>query len=160
MQAGPKGETDTELAAKRRKMGLAADAGKVATPSSSSPAPVSALHDEMLTDKNKSGDTIVSHSPKKSTTMALQQSPSLKQQTIRPLAPLGTPVPLNRYKLDNRPTGFRILPPVPSGFANVSLSLSLSLQGKTIFFFFALILSLCIYFCIYQSMCLCINPDH
>lgn len=120
-QAGPKGEADTELAAKRRKMGLAADIGKVATPTSSSPTPVSALHDEMLTDKNKSGDTIVSHSPKTSTTTALQQSPSLKQQTIRPLAPLGTPVPPNRYKLDNRPTGFRILPPLPSGFANAAV---------------------------------------
>ncbi|KAM5581752.1 zinc finger CCCH domain-containing protein 41 [Rosa sericea] len=120
-QAGPKVEADTELAAKRRKVGLAADIGKVATPSSTSPAPVSTLHDEMLTDKNTSGETIVSYSPKTSTTMALQQSPSLKHQTIRPLAPLGTPVPLNRYKLDNRPTGFRILPPLPSGFANVAV---------------------------------------
>jgi RNA-binding protein 26 len=116
-------------------MGLAADIGKVATPSSSSPTPVSALHDEMLTDKNKSGDTIVSHSPKTSTTTALQQSPSLKQQTIRPLAPLGTPVPPNRYKLDNRPTGFRILPPLPSGFANVSLFLSLFEERKILFYF-------------------------
>lgn len=156
MQAGPKVEADTELAAKRRKMGLAADVGKVATPNSSSPAPVSALHDEMLTDKNKSGDTIVSHSPKTSTTTALQQSPSLKQQTIRPLAPLGTPVPLNRYKLDNRPTGFRILPPLPSGFANVSLVLSLSSRKDKFYFIFAVILSLCIY----QSMSLCINSDH
>ncbi|XP_004304651.1 PREDICTED: zinc finger CCCH domain-containing protein 41 [Fragaria vesca subsp. vesca] len=122
-QGGPKGEADTELAAKRRKVGLAADADKVATPSSSSPTPtpVSALADEMLTDKNQSGDTVVSHSPKASTAMTLQQSPTLKHQMIRPSVPLGTPVPLNRYKLDNRPTGFRILPPLPSGFANVTV---------------------------------------
>ncbi|XP_050383611.1 zinc finger CCCH domain-containing protein 41 [Argentina anserina] len=118
---GPKGEADTELAAKRRKVGLVAEVGKVDTPNSSNLNPASALHDELLTDKNKSGDTVLYHSPKTSTTTVLQQSPSLKHQTIRPLASLGTPVPLNRYKLDNRPTGFRILPPLPSGFANVAV---------------------------------------
>ncbi|KAM2682804.1 hypothetical protein EV1_044505 [Malus domestica] len=117
---GPKGETDTEQAAKRPKVGTTTEAGKAVTPNSSNPSPADAMHAEM-TDKNKSGESIVSCSPKPSTPVVLQQSPSLKLQTIRPLGPLGSPSPLNRYKLDNRPTGFKILPPLPAGFANVAI---------------------------------------
>ncbi|KAM0958056.1 hypothetical protein EV1_023156 [Malus domestica] len=117
---GPKGETDTEQAAKRPKVGTTTEADKAATPSSSNPAPADAMHAEM-TDRNKSGENILSGSPKTSSPVMLQQSPSLKLQTIRPLGPLGPPSPFNRYKLDNRPTGFIILPPLPVGFANVAI---------------------------------------
>lgn len=120
---GPKGEADIEQAAKRPKVGITADVGKVANPKSSNPTPMEELHAEM-TDKNKCVENVVSCSPKTSTTMVLQQSTSLKQLSIRPLGSIGTPSPVNRYKLDNRPTAFRILPPLPAGFANVSLSLS------------------------------------
>ncbi|PQQ00895.1 zinc finger CCCH domain-containing protein 41 [Prunus yedoensis var. nudiflora] len=111
---GPKGEADIEQAAKRPKVGITADVGKVANPKSSNPTPMEELHAEM-TDKNKCVENVVSCSPKNSTTMVLQQSTSLKQLSIRPLGSIGTPSPVNRYKLDNRPTAFRILPPLPAG---------------------------------------------
>lgn len=104
---GPKGEADIEQAAKRPKVGITADVGKVANPKSSNPTPMEELHAEM-TDKNKCVENVVSCSPKTSTTMVLQQSTSLKQLSIRPLGSIGTPSPVNRYKLDNRPTAFRI----------------------------------------------------
>ncbi|KAH0984704.1 hypothetical protein GBA52_011881 [Prunus armeniaca] len=117
---GPKGEADVEQAAKRPKVGITADVGKVANLKSSNPTPMEELHAEM-TDKNKCVENVVSCSPKTSTTMVLQQSTSLKQLSIRPLGSIGTPSPVNRYKLDNRPTAFRILPPLPAGFANVAI---------------------------------------
>ncbi|XP_059284676.1 zinc finger CCCH domain-containing protein 41-like [Lycium ferocissimum] len=48
------------------------------------------------------------------------QEPSCLRQSIRPLAPHGAPFVFNRYKLDNRPTAFKVLPPMPSGLANVA----------------------------------------
>lgn len=42
------------------------------------------------------------------------------KSSFRPQAPAGTPFVVNRFKLDNRPTGFRVVPPLPSGLADVS----------------------------------------
>ncbi|KAF3655289.1 putative trithorax group protein osa-like [Capsicum annuum] len=49
------------------------------------------------------------------------QEPSSLRLSIRPLAPHGAPFVFNRYKLDNRPTAFKVLPPMPSGLANVAV---------------------------------------
>ncbi|CAN4091567.1 unnamed protein product [Withania somnifera] len=49
------------------------------------------------------------------------QEPSSLRQSIRPLAPHGAPFVFNRYKLDNRPTAFKVLPRMPSGLANVAV---------------------------------------
>ncbi|GAA0163410.1 RNA metabolism protein [Lithospermum erythrorhizon] len=50
---------------------------------------------------------------------AIQASMSPKP-SFRPLAPLGGPFTIKRFKLDNRPTSFMIMPPLPSSFENVS----------------------------------------
>lgn len=135
MQAtGTKGESDTEQPSKRPKVGIAADASKATTPRSSDSVPVvTSTHAETLTDKNK-GENTVSHSPKMNTTAVLQDSTSLKQQPVRPFAPVGSPFLVNRYKLDNRPTAFRILPPLPVGFANVRFSIPLPGAQKILIF--------------------------
>ena len=85
-----------------------------------------------MTDKNKLTENVVSHSPKSNTTMAFQESMSSKRQS-RQSAPVGHPFLMNKYKLDNRPTAFRVIPPLPSGFADVSRSLSFSSSGIIVF---------------------------
>ncbi|KAI9176304.1 hypothetical protein LWI28_001022 [Acer negundo] len=118
--AGGKGEVVTEQAAKRLKVGVAADPAKAVARSSDAGGAVSSPRIEMMSDKNKTMENVVSQSPKSTTAMVLQESTSYKQQ-IRPLAPVGPPFLMNRYKLDNRPTTFRILPPLPAGFADVAV---------------------------------------
>ncbi|KAG6394248.1 hypothetical protein SASPL_144831 [Salvia splendens] len=39
---------------------------------------------------------------------------------FRPQAPIGTPFVASRFKLDNRPTVFKVVPPLPSDLANVA----------------------------------------
>lgn len=130
---GPKGESDSEQVAKRPKLGIAADVAKAATPRPSDPAPiVVSPHYEMSLDKNLSGENNVSHSPKTNTTEPVQEPISSKQQAVCPLTPVGAPFLMNRYKLDNRPTAFRICPPLPAGLANVTLSLPLSPPNKSL----------------------------
>ncbi|KAK6256428.1 hypothetical protein SCA6_017733 [Theobroma cacao] len=117
--SGVKGDLMTEQAAKRQKVGIAADPAKASTPMSSEPGASAATPCTIgMTEKNKSMENVVSHSPKSNTTMALQESMSSKQQS-RPSAPAGHPFLMNRYKLDNRPPAFRVIPPLPSGFADV-----------------------------------------
>ncbi|KAH7577320.1 hypothetical protein ACOSQ2_001841 [Xanthoceras sorbifolium] len=118
--SGGKGEVVTEQAAKRLKVGVAADPAKAAARSSDAGGAVSSPRIEMMSDKNKTMEIVVSQSPKSTTAMALQESTSYKHQ-IRPLAPVGPPFLMNKYKLDNRPTMFRILPPLPAGFADVAV---------------------------------------
>ena len=131
--SGVKGDILTEQAAKRQKVGITADPAKASTPSSSEPSASATTPCTIgMADKNKSIENIVSHSPKSNTPMALQESMSSKQQS-RPSAPVGHPFLMNRYKLDNRPTAFRVTPPLPSGFADVSRSLSFSSSGIIVF---------------------------
>ena len=127
MQAtGLKGEVGAEQAAKRLKVGMSGDAAKAAAPRCTDPSiVVGSPQTEITLDKNKSADNVVPQSSKENSDMVLQE-PTILKQSLRSLALGGTPSPLNRYKLDNRPTGFRILAPLPTGLANVSLSLSLS----------------------------------
>ncbi|XP_022752236.1 zinc finger CCCH domain-containing protein 41-like [Durio zibethinus] len=119
--SGPKGDLLTEQASKRQKVGTIADPAKVSTPSSSEPGASGAtLCTIGMTDKSKSMENAVSHSPKSNTPIPLQESMSSKQQS-HPSAPVGHPFPTNKYNLDNRPTAFRVTPPLPSGFADVDI---------------------------------------
>lgn len=109
---GLKGEVATEQAAKRPKTSMASDVAKLASPQSSdADIGMSSPHAESTVDKNKQLVNAVSQSPKPSTRL---QEPTGLKQSIQPL------VSVNRYKLDNRPTAFRIIPPLPVGLANVT----------------------------------------
>ncbi|XP_058778643.1 zinc finger CCCH domain-containing protein 41-like [Vicia villosa] len=111
---GPKGEVVTEQSAKRLKTSMASDVVKLASPQSSdADIGMSSPHAETTVDKNKQLVKTASQSPKANTPMRLQEPTGLRQ-SIQPS------VPVNRYKLDNRPTAFRIIPPLPVGLANVA----------------------------------------
>ncbi|MBA0666037.1 hypothetical protein Goklo_002494, partial [Gossypium klotzschianum] len=124
--SGVKGDLPTEQAAKKQKVGIAADPAKASTPSLSEPgAPTTIPCTVGMIYKNKSTENVGSHGPTSNATMSLQESKSSKQQS-RPSASTGYPFLMNKYKLDNRPTAFRVIPPLPSGFADVSHSISSS----------------------------------
>ncbi|KAA3464317.1 zinc finger CCCH domain-containing protein 41-like [Gossypium australe] len=119
--SGVKGDLPTEQAAKKQKVGIAADPAKASTPSLSEPGAHTTIPCTVgMTDKNKSTENVGSHGPTSNATMSLQESKSSKQQ-YRPSAPTGYPFLMNKYKLDNRPTAFRVIPPLPSGFADVDV---------------------------------------
>ncbi|KAI9075557.1 hypothetical protein K1719_042463 [Acacia pycnantha] len=103
---GLKGEVVTEQAAKRLKTGMSADvnSGFCMAPSQA----------ETIADKNNTLGNLVSQSPKATAIIAQQESTALKPP-IRPYAPV------NRYKLDNRPTSFKIIPPLPAGLENAAV---------------------------------------
>ncbi|KAI4348188.1 hypothetical protein L6164_008942 [Bauhinia variegata] len=110
---GVKGEIVTEHAAKRTKLDTAADVAKLASPQSTdSVFGTVSPHAETMVDKNKPLVYTASQSPKASPTMKLQESTSFKQ-------PILSLAPVNKYKLDNRPTTFRVTAPLPAGLANV-----------------------------------------
>lgn len=92
---GVRGEVTAEPASKRHKTGItASDIVKAATPRSADPGSgVASPHAEMV-DKNKTVENVVS--------------------------PVGPPFLMNKYKLDNRPTAFKIISPLPVGLANVA----------------------------------------
>lgn len=114
--SGVKG--DTEQAAKRQKVDIAVDPAKASTPRSSGPCASAATPCTMgVTDMDKSTENILSHSPKS------------KRQSCQS-APVGIhPFVLNKYKLDNRPTAFRVISPLPSDFAHVGCSLLFLVWG-------------------------------
>ncbi|KAK7266049.1 hypothetical protein RIF29_18688 [Crotalaria pallida] len=112
---GLKGEVVTEQAAKRPKTGAASDVAKSASPrSSDTDLSMISPHEEKTPDKSKQLVNAISQSPKASTTLRLQESLGVKQ-------PIQPSVLANRYKLDNRPTTFRIIPPLPDGLGNVTV---------------------------------------
>ena len=114
--SGLKGELSNEQATKRLKLGTASDVAKLASPPLSSDADVgiTSPNAEAAADKNKQLVNTVSQSPKTSTAARLQEPTGLKH----PIQPL---MPVNRYKLDNRPAAFRIIPPLPASLTNVSI---------------------------------------
>ncbi|GMJ09372.1 hypothetical protein HRI_004606400 [Hibiscus trionum] len=72
-----------------------------------------------MTNENNLTENIASHEPTSNTTLLLQECKSSKQQS-RPSAVVWHPY-LSKYKLDNRPTAFKVIPPLPSGFADVDV---------------------------------------
>ncbi|KAK8716073.1 hypothetical protein V6N13_043392 [Hibiscus sabdariffa] len=114
---GVKGDLPTEQAAKRQKVGVAAD--PATTPSVSEPGASSTIPCTVwMTDKNNSTDNIASQGPTSNTTLSLQECKSSKQQS-HPSA-VGH-LHLSKYKLDNRPTAFSVIPSLPSGLPDVDV---------------------------------------
>uniref|UniRef100_A0A1D1XTC9 Zinc finger CCCH domain-containing protein 27 n=1 Tax=Anthurium amnicola TaxID=1678845 RepID=A0A1D1XTC9_9ARAE len=110
-----KAEIVTDRAMKKQKIDPGAEVIKISTPKPTNANTVG-MHQqpEKAHDKGISGDTVVSPSSKVSSTI-LQQSPrSLKATNYTPA------LFVNRFKLDNRPTAFRIMPPLPADLANVA----------------------------------------
>lgn len=73
---------------------------------------------EAVSDNSRSTEN-AEHSCSMPCATVATEEPSSLRQSIPPLAPHGAPFVSNRYKLDNRPTAFKVLPPMPSGLANV-----------------------------------------
>ncbi|PIA29305.1 hypothetical protein AQUCO_06100076v1 [Aquilegia coerulea] len=115
-----KGVATAEQGAKRLKVGMRTDLAKSVT--SNPISSVTAGHlpgAEKTAEKNHSVEKIMSPSSKVNSAMVLQSPKNLKHST-RASSSLGTPV-ANRFKLDNRSTSFRILPPLPADFADVAI---------------------------------------
>ncbi|KVI09192.1 zinc finger CCCH domain-containing protein 41-like isoform X1 [Cynara cardunculus var. scolymus] len=118
---GLKGEIEPEKAAKRQKLGTVADSTKAATTSSSDPeTTLSSPRTEVVGNGKKYLESAMPQSSKSTATVALQESPVLKQ-SVRPLAPIGPSVVANRFKLDNRPTAFSIISTLPKDLADVTV---------------------------------------
>ncbi|XP_031094352.1 zinc finger CCCH domain-containing protein 41 [Ipomoea triloba] len=121
MASGLKDEGPSDQVAKRPKVEKVADFAKAETSSSTEPdIAVSSQHTEVVPDSNRSANNALLSCSKSSSPVATSEPSSLKQ-SIRPLAPVGAPFIFNRYKLDNRPTAFKINPPIPSGLANAAV---------------------------------------
>ncbi|CAN4079206.1 unnamed protein product [Withania somnifera] len=101
--------------------GIGSNSGDVESSSPAEPSnAVSSPHSEATPFRSRSTEN-AEPSCSKSFVIVTAQEASNSEQSIRPLAPVGAPFILNRYKLDNRPTAFKILPPLPSGLANVDV---------------------------------------
>ncbi|KAK9061707.1 hypothetical protein SSX86_018890 [Deinandra increscens subsp. villosa] len=108
-----KGEIEPEQVAKKQKLGIVTDSKKVETVLSSSSA-------EVTGNGNKSTDSAVPQRSKSTAVVALQDQPVLKPP-LRPLPPTGLLVATSRFKLDNRPTAFKIISSLPTDLANVAV---------------------------------------
>lgn len=116
-----RGDLPSEHGAKRHKPATVADDGKAATPRSSECSTVVASPlAEVMSERDKSAENVQQSS--KQSTFVAPQEPLSSKHSVRPLAPAGASFVMNRFKLDNRPTMFKIIPPLPIGLANVSLS--------------------------------------
>lgn len=126
--SGVKGEVIAEQAAKRQKLGLEADAAKAVTPRSSDVAAVTersfatadamaSSNDEVVDNENKLVEGATQGSRDTSSLISIEGSSSMNQLNLSS-TPAGFPY-IHRYKLDNRPTTFKILPPLPASFASV-----------------------------------------
>ncbi|KAL8193530.1 hypothetical protein R6Q57_026665 [Mikania cordata] len=107
----PKVEIEPEQVAKKQKLG--SDLKKTETMLSSSGA-------EMTGNGNKSEESAVPQRSKSMAVVALQEPPVLKS-SLRPLLNIGPLVATNRFKLDNRPTAFKIISSLPIDLANVAV---------------------------------------
>ncbi|KAL3526396.1 hypothetical protein ACH5RR_011052 [Cinchona calisaya] len=118
---GRKDEVASDQPSTRHKGGTDVDVPKLEmSRSSDSGTNVSSPQAELTTDSGRSAENAVIHGSKANSAITLPETSILKP-SIRPLAPLGAPSVIDRFKLDNRPTAFKILPPLPTGLANVSV---------------------------------------
>lgn len=100
---GVKGEIEHEQVAKRQKLGTVTS---------------SSIDSETVQGNgNKLMETVVSQSSKSS----VVQEPPLLKPSLRPLIPIGQSVVTNRFKLDNRPTAFKVVSILPNDLANVTV---------------------------------------
>lgn len=75
----------------------------------------SSPRDGMSIENTRSEHHYVTHTSTSAMPIHEPLKPSFRLQ-----APIGTPFAANRFKLDNRPTVFKVVPPLPSDLANVS----------------------------------------
>ncbi|XP_076925842.1 zinc finger CCCH domain-containing protein 41-like [Bidens hawaiensis] len=116
----PKGEVASEQLAKKQKLGILADSVKAASPSGGGlDAIVPSVQDEVAGTTSNVGLS-GKQSFKTNLALVLPESSSLKSSSLS-LVNLGSPVGNNRFKLDNRPTAFTVVPPLPDGLARVSV---------------------------------------
>ncbi|XP_010251129.1 PREDICTED: zinc finger CCCH domain-containing protein 27-like isoform X1 [Nelumbo nucifera] len=113
-----KGDADAKHVLKRHKVGSVTPSSKTATPRSLNPYTAGSQTPLEKTIDN-CGDNSASPNSKTSSAVVLRSPKSLKQPSCP--APVGSSFIVNRFKLDNRPTTFRILPPLPADFANVAV---------------------------------------
>lgn len=120
-----KGEMAVEQAVKRPKVETVTDVIKSSTPSHMNPVVAGTQPEaEKASEQSNFGENIgISSSPKpnSSSMQHMQQSPGSLKQPSRLPPSVGSPFLVNRFKLDNRPTAFTVVPPLPADFANVSL---------------------------------------
>ncbi|KAI7739558.1 hypothetical protein M8C21_014562 [Ambrosia artemisiifolia] len=108
-----KGEIEPEQVAKKQKLGNVADSTKTETILASPGA-------EAIGNGNKSSESFVPQRSKSTAAVAQQEPPVLKP-SLRPMPPVGPLVVTNRFKLDNRPTAFKIVSILPDDLANVAV---------------------------------------
>ncbi|KAE8710027.1 zinc finger family protein [Hibiscus syriacus] len=124
--SGVKSELLSGQAAKRQKVEVVADPAKASSSSEPGAFVVSPCTVGMM-DKNKSTE----NSPKSNPMALLEPTSSMQVSCVS--APVRYPVMMNKYKLDNRPTAFRVIPPLPPGFADVDvLKLHFSQYGDLV----------------------------
>ncbi|OVA19885.1 RNA recognition motif domain [Macleaya cordata] len=121
-QAVPvKSESTTQQVGKKHKVEMVTDIAKSATPKPTHPGRAGVRPEvEKMRDKNSLGENLASPSSKTNSTAVLQSARSLMPSS-HPSAPQVSPFLVNRFKLDNRPTSFRILPPLPADLVNVAI---------------------------------------
>ncbi|KAL2926893.1 Zinc finger CCCH domain-containing protein 41 [Bienertia sinuspersici] len=116
---GVKGDVSAGQAVKKQKVEISADVPKsVSTKSTDANASGPSLQVDEIVDKNVNMENLASQKSKSNSADVLQDPPNLKH-TVRPMASSAPVFPVNRYKLDNRPTTIRINAPLPVAFANV-----------------------------------------
>ncbi|KAK1440889.1 hypothetical protein QVD17_06722 [Tagetes erecta] len=106
-----KGEIEPEHVAKKQKLGTVADSTK-AEASSSSPGA------EVMGNGNM--ESIVPQRSKSTAAVALQEPPLLKP-LLRSFPPVVPSIVTNPFKLDNRPTAFKIISALPNDLVNVAV---------------------------------------
>ncbi|KAI3845250.1 hypothetical protein MKW98_009316 [Papaver atlanticum] len=116
-----KGEATAQQIGKKQQVGAATDIVKSVTPHStnSSKAMLKPGVDKSQ-DINSLGENL-SFPGSKIISPAAVQSPRTLMPTSHPSVAGVSSFSANRFKLDNRPTTFRILPPVPADLANVAV---------------------------------------
>ncbi|XP_042025358.1 zinc finger CCCH domain-containing protein 41-like [Salvia splendens] len=75
----------------------------------------SSPRDSMSIENTQSAQHSVTHTSTSTMHIYEPSKPSFRSQ-----APIGAPFVANRFKLDNRPTVFKVVPPLPSDLANVA----------------------------------------
>lgn len=115
-----KSEATAGQAAKRPKVAMGTDLVETATSSpTNSHATGFRTVSEKKVERTHFAESNVSPNSKMSSTQMM--SPGSLKHHIRPSVPLGGSPVAKRFKLDNRPTRFRILPPLPADFASVAV---------------------------------------
>ncbi|GJR02142.1 zinc finger CCCH domain-containing protein 41 [Tanacetum coccineum] len=116
---GLKGEVAPEQVAKKQRLGVLADTKKAATPGAGNRDSIlPSAQDEVVATSSKLAVPSVLKISKITHAVAVQELLSLKSSPF-PSVNVGSPVVNNRFKLDNRPTAFKIVPPLPDGLIDV-----------------------------------------